>query len=203
MTESRGWRSWCGWLALSLLLLGGAFYFDADVKSWVTQHQTQSGKAFMRAISRWGDWPLHVVIGGAGAALAYVLGSRRWTMIFAAIVIACVVAGLSNRVIKIGAGRSRPSVAADIGWNGPSLRSKYHAFPSGHTASSTAFFTTLVFARRRIGLLFLPIPVVIGASRIYLNAHHLSDVVAGAILGIWCALLVWRILKARLDRERL
>ncbi|MBA3762447.1 MAG: phosphatase PAP2 family protein [Chthoniobacterales bacterium] len=145
----------------------------------------------MRFVTKWGDWPTHVAAGVLGAAIAYALGKREWLVIFAAMVIACAVAGSVNRVIKVTAGRSRPSVKVERGWNGPSAKSDYHAFPSGHTAASTAFFAALVFARRRIGLALLPIPLLIAASRIYLNAHYLSDVVFAAMLGIACAALVW------------
>jgi membrane-associated phospholipid phosphatase len=48
----------------------------------------------------------------------------------------------------------------------------------------------LLIARRRIGLACLPIPMLIGFSRMYLGAHYLSDVVCAAILGILCALVV-------------
>jgi undecaprenyl-diphosphatase len=202
VSKFTGWRWWCVWLVLGAVLLGAAFYFDADVTRWVASHHTHSGKSFMRQVSKWGDWPLHVAIGLAGAGIAYLLGNRRWTTIFAAMVLACAVAGLFNPVLKVIAGRSRPAVEKNIGWNGPNFHSKYHSFPSGHTISSTAFFATLVCARRRIGLLFLPIPLLIAASRIYVNAHHLSDVVAGAILGVCCAVLVWRFVSARVERER-
>ena len=50
-------------------------------------------------------------------------------------------------------------------WNGPRFRSKFHAFPSGHAASSTAFFVTLFLARKKIGAPLLLIPVLIGLSR--------------------------------------
>jgi membrane-associated phospholipid phosphatase len=56
--------------------------------------------------------------------------------------------------------------------------------------ASTAFFSTLFFARRRIGLACLPIPILIAFSRMYIGAHYLSDVVCAAILGIICALVV-------------
>jgi len=51
----------------------------------------------------------------------------------------------------------------------------------------------LLFENRRICLPCLAIPIVIGSSRIYGGAHYLSDVVCAAVLGILCAILVWRI----------
>lgn len=203
MVKTSGFRRW--WLAFAILaavILAAAFCFDAAVQGWVAEYQTQAGVKFMRGVSKCGDWPSHVIIGIAGAAIAYSMGRREWLMIFAAMVIACVVTGSASRVIKIAAGRSRPSVKVDVGWNGPSLKSNYHAFPSGHTASSTAFFTTLCLARRKMGFALLPIPLLIAFSRIYLNAHHLSDVVFAAILGIVCAVLVRRLVARRFERHR-
>src|SRR5207244_11024597 len=99
----------------------------------------------------------------------------------------------AGRVIKNSTGRDRPSVKTEEVWNGPRFSSKFHAFPSGHVAASTAFFAVLCFANWRIGLACLPIPLVIGFSRMYVAAHYLSDVVFAAVLGILCAMLVVRL----------
>ena len=56
--------------------------------------------------------------------------------------------------------------------------------------ASTAFFGVLFIARRRIGLACIPIPILIGFSRMYIGAHYLSDVICAAILGTLCALVV-------------
>lgn len=192
-------RRWCCAGAIAgAVLLAAAFVLDGAVVGWIGQHQTGAGVAFMRKVSRWGDWPSHVILAALGTAIAYGFGSRSWRTIFLAMLIACAVAGLASRTIKIAAGRSRPSVKLNAGWTGPSVESNYHAFPSGHTACSTAFFGVLCLAKRRIGFVLLPIPILIATSRIYLNAHYLSDVVFAAILGIVCAVLVWRLVSRRL-----
>lgn len=179
------------------LLLAAAFYLDAEMQEWVRQHATPGAKAFMRAVSSWGDWPSHLVAGALAAGLAYARRNRRWMMIFIAMILACALAGTVNRAIKIGTGRSRPAVELDAGWRMLRFTSDYNAFPSGHAAASTGFFAALCFASR-LGLLFLPIPLLIAASRVYINAHHLSDVVAGAMVGTLCAWLVWRVVAGRL-----
>jgi membrane-associated phospholipid phosphatase len=175
----------------ALLLLGVAFLLDAEVRDFMARHQTPSGKNFMLHVSRWGDWPTHVVIGLLGVLVCWLRGKREWMMIFAAMLLALALIGAVNPVIKAATGRARPSVKTDVGWKGPSLHQKYHAFPSGHTVATSAFFAALFLARRRIGFALLPIPVLIAVSRLYLNAHYFSDVVFGAILGIACALLAW------------
>ncbi|MGZ5025054.1 MAG: phosphatase PAP2 family protein [Chthoniobacterales bacterium] len=180
---------------LAILLLASAFYFDGAVQQWMTHHQTHSGIVVMQFASRWGDWPPHIAVGLIGVAISWSLGSRAWMTIFVAMILACAVAGIINPIIKGTAGRARPSVKVDAGWNGPSSGQKYHSFPSGHTVATSAFFGALILARRRIGLALLPIPVLIAFSRLYLNAHFLSDVVFGALLGICCALIAWRLIR--------
>src|SRR6266581_8025785 len=98
--------------------------------------------------------------------------------------------GFAGTVIKRTVPRPRPSVHTDIRWGGPHFSTKYHSFPSGHVGASTAFFGVLLIARRRVGLACLPIPILIGFSRMYIGAHYLSDVVCAAVLGTLCALVV-------------
>jgi membrane-associated phospholipid phosphatase len=184
------WRALA--IAIGAIVIALAFYFDAAAQSWVTAHRTSGGVALMAQVSRWGDWPSHVVLGLVLTCIAYLNGSRRWQRIFVAMLVACALAGAAARVVKLAAGRARPSVQVDAGWNGPRWSEKYHAFPSGHTASSTAFFAVLALASWRRGAGFLVIPVLIAFARMYLGAHHLSDVVCAALLGLAIAWLVCR-----------
>lgn len=185
------------WLAFALVVVAAAFCLDAPVQKWMLQHQTRGGLAFMRQVSRWGDWPAHVAVGMIGAGAAHFLKSRRWLVIFVAMILSCALAGSIGPLIKSATGRARPSAKMSVGWIGPTWSQKRHSFPSGHTTASTAFFGALCLARRKIGFPLLAVPATVAASRLYLNAHYFSDVVCGTILGFGCAMLVWRLLKAR------
>ncbi|WP_430646839.1 phosphatase PAP2 family protein [Agromyces sp. GXS1127] len=75
------------------------------------------------------------------------------------------------------------------------------SFPSGHTAASVALHTTLadlldlhgVRGSRVLGpVLRYVIPGAIAFSRIHRGQHHISDTVAGALLGRWSAGVVRR-----------
>jgi undecaprenyl-diphosphatase len=176
---------------VAALLLIGAFSADDAVQAWILAHQFRAVKIVMRNVSRFGDWPTHVAIGLVGAGVAYLRGSKRWSRIFIAMILACALAGVVARVGKVATGRARPSVTTGTAWHGPRLASKFNAFPSGHTAASTAFFVTLLSVRRRIGATLLVIPLLIACSRMYVAAHFLSDVVGGAIVGVAAAIAVW------------
>ena len=174
------------------LLLLGSFYFDASAQAWIAQHQNTGMRNLMRGVSRFGDWSEHFTLGLTLLVLAYWRRSKKWMRIFAAMILACALAGAAARAIKISTGRARPSVQTEAEWNGPRFSPRYNAFPSGHTAASTAFFATLALASWRIGLGFLAIPLLIAFSRMYVAAHYLSDVVCAALIGLVTAYFVAR-----------
>ena len=187
------WK-WLIIVALAILALALAFHFDTEVRHWVFEHPNRTAKKMMRNISRYGDWPEHVLAGLVLVAIAWFRGTKRWVHLGLTMIVACALAGVAARGVKITTGRARPSVKHELGWNGPRLSPKYSSFPSGHTAATTAFFGVLFFANRRIALALLPIPLLIAASRMYVAAHYLSDVVAAFVLGLFCAWLCarWR-----------
>jgi len=181
---------WLIGIVIAAIAIAAAFHFDHAMQNFIAQHQDRVANKIMNKISRFGDWPEHFAVGLLLAGIAWWRGSKKWTRIFLAMLIALAIAGLAGRVIKISTGRARPSVKTEEVWEGPSLSSKFHAFPSGHVAASTAFFAVLLFANWRIGLACLPIPFLIGFSRMYVAAHYLSDVVFAAVLGILCAIFI-------------
>ncbi len=102
-------------------------------------------------------------------------------------------ANIAFIVIKMIVQRARPS--SDI------LTITTHSFPSGHATMATAMSLAVYFilAKRvhSIGLQLLLLvscivwPVIIAFSRVYLDVHWLSDVIAGIGLGLfWVTLIV-------------
>jgi membrane-associated phospholipid phosphatase len=193
---------WLIGIVIAVIVVIVAFHFDDAMQNFIAQHQSRAAKNFMRNVSRLGDWTEHFALGAALAAIAWWRDNKKWTRVFISMLLALALAGAAARVIKIATGRARPSVKIEETWNGPRLSEKFHAFPSGHTAASTAFFAVLFFASWRIGLACLPIPLLIGFSRMYVAAHYLSDVVAAALLGLLCAIFVARLLPSSIqDRQ--
>jgi membrane-associated phospholipid phosphatase len=181
---------WLIGIIIAGLAIAVSFHFDDSVREFMMQNQNPAMRNFMRYVSLLGDWPLHTAVGLVLLGLAWRRRSEEWTRIFIAMLLAMMLAGVAGTVIKRTVPRARPSVHADTRWGGPRFSSKYHSFPSGHVGASTAFFGVLLIARRRIGLACLPIPILIGLSRMYIGAHYLSDVVCAAVLGFSCAVVV-------------
>jgi len=194
---------WLIGIVIVAIAIATAFYLDDAVRNFIADHQNRGLHNFMRNVSRFGDWPEHFAVGLILLSIAWKRGNEQWKRILLGMLIALSIAGLTGRVVKISAGRARPSVKAEHMWNGPHFSdSKYHSFPSGHVDASTGFFGVLLLARRRIGLACLPIPMLIGFSRLYLGAHYLSDVICAAILGIVSAFVVWRVASRRIENLR-
>lgn len=181
---------WLIGIAIAAIAIGAAFYLDDTVWHFILEHQNSALRSFMRNVSRFGDWPFHVALGLLLLGIAWRRGNKEWTRIFLSMLLAMAIAGIAGDVIKRTIPSARPSVKSELRWGGPRFNTKYHSFPSGHVAASMAFFGVLIFARRRIGLACLPIPILIGLSRMYIGAHYLADVVCAAVLGILCAAIV-------------
>jgi membrane-associated phospholipid phosphatase len=194
-----GW--WSLAVVIAALLVVASFYLDAAAQAWMTAHRDLGMRSFMQAVSRYGDWPEHVALGLLLVGLAYWRGNKRWVRIFAAMIVACALAGAVARVVKISTGRARPNVQTEAGWNGPRFSPRFNSFPSGHTAASTAFFATLAFASWRIGLGLLAIPLLIAFSRMYVAAHHLSDVVCAVVIGAAVAYVVAHWMRQRSEKS--
>lgn len=99
------------------------------------------------------------------------------------------------------AGRPRPYSV----WR-PEQPHATSSFPSGHTAAAFALHGTLADLLDRHGahgsrllgaLLRYVIPGAIAFSRVYRGQHHITDTVAGAVLGRWTAAQVRRALFTR------
>ena len=127
-------------------------------------------------------WILSVLL------LGLFLWQRRWG---AAIMLILVSGGvqLLNDILKSTFHRARPVQVVAL------IAAQQYSFPSGHAMVSAAFYFYLAYLCWRLvrgvwrfvmiaGLVVLVL--LIGVSRIYLQAHYLSDVIAGYIAGfVW------------------
>lgn len=69
------------------------------------------------------------------------------------------------------------------------------SFPSGHTSASFAAAVTYFLINKKVGIITLIGAFLVGFSRLYNYVHYPTDVIAGAILGTLCALLVIFVFK--------
>jgi undecaprenyl-diphosphatase len=111
--------------------------------------------------------------------------------------LAIAVPGLVVTIVKGFIGRMRPSDLGPFIYSPWSWQHKYASLPSGHSAAAfaTAIAISVLWPKARIPIWIFA--GVIGASRVVIQAHFVSDVVAAAIVGGFGAILVRNWFAAR------
>jgi 4-amino-4-deoxy-L-arabinose transferase-like glycosyltransferase len=80
---------------------------------------------------------------------------------------------------------------------------KAHSMPSNHAVVAFAFILPFFrMFKNRVRYLFLTVALLVGFSRVYVGVHYPSDVVAGAVLGIFIALSVLKGYSLSSERYR-
>lgn len=189
-------------LALTLALLvviGGGFLFavlaylvrsnahlhglDNGVAKWGFAHATAWSTRGLNAVTQLGDINLVVVFCIVLAVGETIVERSVWVIPF----VAAVMGGeeILQLTVKELAHRVRPAFYPATASLGPS-------FPSGHSATAAAFYAcaALLLGRRRarpvravLAGLAAGIAVAVAASRVLLDVHWLTDVIAGLALG--------------------
>lgn len=169
---------------------------DRDTAIWLHENRFDSLSVIWQAIALLG--------GSAGLAVAVLAScalARRYAMSRVPSFLLMSFIGVEALVLvmKVVVDRPRPPTSL---WLATVASPSY---PSGHTAVATAVGVSLLIAWwsscrppfRRLKLAGLvALPLVVGASRLALGVHWLTDVIGGALLGIgWvvlCAAIVPR-----------
>jgi membrane-associated phospholipid phosphatase len=162
---------------------------DVRLARFGAEHATARSTDFLRHLSELGGTRGVILMALVACAVESRRGQARAVLMFLTLVVAGQFA-LSNG-IKYLVERARPDFGRLTGFAGTS-------FPSGHStaAAATLAAIALVATRRRstnsktIGAaLAAGTATMVGATRVFLGVHWLSDVVAGLLLGwAWFAM---------------
>jgi membrane-associated phospholipid phosphatase len=125
---------------------------------------------------------------GTSRSLLVSFGTRIQFVFFAVLVPV-----LAGEVIKFIVGRGRPFVGGEANaFNFAHFAGTeaYASFPSGHAIAATAlaFAVSVLWPRLRVIMIVYAFLIIV--SRLVLLAHHPSDVVAGALVGVVGAMIV-------------
>jgi undecaprenyl-diphosphatase len=180
-----------GFLLTKVLLeMGGFAAWDEHISKWLADHRTP----LLVDLS----WVGSTVAGGVvipvlvGGLLLLFCLHRRWRLAAFTLFVICIESG-GYRATSLIVHRDRPDVhrLETLPVNA--------SYPSGHTAASLALYGGLLFVlssrieslrlRVLVWALALAMPVFVGWSRMERGMHHLTDSIAGIILGT-CAILI-------------
>jgi len=185
-------------IALGLVLLGGLLLalfaylvrtnsqlvdLDASVAQWGADHATDVSQRVLGWITHLGDTLLVIGLAIVVALVEYIRRPSRWIAPFLILVI--LGQNLLTNGLKELLDRVRPTLNPIAETLGPS-------FPSGHSATAAAFYAAAALvigrgrkARTRASLAgsAVAIAVAVACTRVLLDFHWLSDVIAGLALG--------------------
>lgn len=167
--------------------------WDTAARTWLTTYHHPVVDVVMHGLS---------IIGRGSSVwlaitIALILLKRlQWrasVQVFAAIALALV---MTDLIIKPVVARARPFEGA-VAVRVIDRRPLTYSFPSGHAAGSFASAAALSQVWLPGRVVFWTLATLISVSRIYVGVHYPLDVLGGALLGLACAWLTHRALRAR------
>jgi membrane-associated phospholipid phosphatase len=190
-------------LGLALVLAGGVVLaalaiavrsgdalasIDGGAARWAHRHATDWSTQGLRVVTAFGETWMAILVAVLVAAADAVRRRTPWTAAF----LLAAIGGdkLLTQLIKLLVDRVRPDLVPEAATLGPS-------FPSGHSSTAAVLWSAvaIVLAGRLGRRAVVPlaagaagIAVAVAASRVLLDVHWVSDVLAGLALGWgWCA----------------
>ncbi len=165
--------------------LGGLRAFDDDVARWFAGHRTATWTDVSWVGSGLAEATVKIAITAIVSA-CFLWFWRRWNevvLLVGALILEVGVFTTTSFIVD----RPRPPVT-HLDSIPPTS-----SFPSGHVAAAVAFYGAIAIIvcwhtrhRWARGIAFAAVvllPPIVGASRMYRGMHHLSDVLAGAVIG--------------------
>jgi membrane-associated phospholipid phosphatase len=172
------------WLSVAVTQGGWVVRLDARVARWVAANMPSAAEWTARVFSGLGSL---VCLSLLAAAAVLVCGVRRRWLDAILVAAALIVSQFLVEGLKDAFERPRPTEGSPI-----PLPDSF-SFPSGHAANAVAVFGMIALVlpdqlpgRRRavLSLVALALAFCVGASRVVLNVHYVSDVAAGFCVGL-------------------
>lgn len=178
--------------------------FDRAFSASLGETIAPSTRALFAALTHLGD-PL--ALGAAATIVALALLWRGRRLLAVTWIVATAGNGLLTRALKALFERSRPAHDAALLWH------ESYSFPSGHASGALAVYLMLLYVTLRgrppawwhtpLAATALAVIMLVGFSRVVLQVHYPSDVIAGyAVAGTWLALCIAGAEVARAWRDR-
>ena len=97
-------------------------------------------------------------------------------------------------ILKRLLGRARPELLLEhqiYGFSFFATSNSYFSFPSGHACTAGAIFGSLCCFFPRLTLLFFVFSIIVSFTRVVLNEHFVSDIIAGVLMGFFISQFIY------------
>lgn len=134
------------------------------------------------------------VLLGSLAVFLVVNTKKYWPMVWRAFAAAILSRFIIAEVTRFFLHRPRPFIEQNVnllvlGEN------PYNSFPSGHATFYFALATVIYLYNKKLGLIFFAAAFLISLARVFAGVHWPTDILGGAVIGIACGWLVYRVFK--------
>lgn len=165
---------------------------DRSVNDWIQDHRTPQSDDIARVFRYGGEPEVTFGIGGGILVAGTIAGKPEVQRSGGRVLLSIIAAGLTTGVLKAGTGRYRPAESDDPYIFKPF--SGHDSFPSGHATMAFALATSLSNEIKNgwVSAALYTFATGTAWSRLNDERHWLSDVLAGATVGITTATIVHR-----------
>jgi PAP2 superfamily. len=177
----------------SLLAVIAYFYWDLPLTIYC-KGLGRSVLDIAEIVTTWGEsrW-YYMILVPVFIYSWFLTKNKLWSNRILFLLISLSASGLINLLVKWIAGRNRPINFFNIGqfgFNFFGVGYEMTSFPSGHTVTAFSLAAAVSILFPRTGIVAFVIAISIGMTRIILMSHYLSDVIAGAGIGILSTIIV-------------
>jgi len=169
-------------------------FFDIPVAEFFKIHENKWFFRFSTEITELGKADIYLPV-----SLAVWVIFRKRNPLVARIALsfflAVIIAGTASNLLKFFFGRNRPVMLYDFDTYGfEFLHTRYYktSFPSGHTTVAAALGAMAALHWRKLMIPAAVFVILMGVTRLSTLNHFLSDTLAGMILGVGTAMIIYR-----------
>jgi membrane-associated phospholipid phosphatase len=197
------------WLAAGLALIAVAWLVEGPVDAALDA----SGQPKLHQIAWWfskfGEGDVIGAVGIVFAAIFFLLHRPRLAADLFFITLTSELTGLAATILRVLFGRTRPTNHLvpqgfyGLWHDGHWIAGKYQfsSFPSGHSASAVGLAAAVWLVHRGWGGVAAVYALAVMWSRIALECHHLSDVIASTVLAIPLAIMLKKTLAPFVEAQ--
>ena len=188
------------------LLIGALFFllFDYSIASFFHSLNYQT-KSLFGTLTHFGDSLYFFIPTILTWALVKIIKSKNQIIntiseISLFIFLNILLSGIVTQILKHVIGRPRPVLFNGFEQKSLSIisfDSKWHSFPSGHTATIFAFIFCMALLFPKIKNILITFAIIIASTRVIVGAHFISDIFGGALVAYLSSIFISKNLASK------
>ena len=188
------------------LLIGALFFllFDYSIASFFHSLNYQT-KSLFGTLTHFGDSLYFFVPTILTWVLVKIIKSKNQIIntiseISLFIFLNILLSGIVTQILKHIIGRPRPVLFNGFEQQSLSIisfDSKWHSFPSGHTATIFAFIFCMVLLFPKIKNILITVAIIIASTRVIVGAHFISDIFGGVLVAYLSSIFISKNLSSK------